>query len=212
MTGELRFLLQHVHLVRITFCKLLFLKFPSLCFSSQPTGLPSFDCAGNVYTFINESFTFDRAVHMCKILGDGWTLAMPKSSAENECVYRAAGSPTRDDYSAIGMWLGITSANGRDYSRISDNARVNYTSWASGHPFRNGPRTCALMWFKAWQGNDRDNGSMWGDDDCEENGHTFLVTCQGTSEPSSSFPFVAFPVCSLPMSTSAYVYLNHGID
>ena len=96
------------------------------------------------YVYFPEQMTFDDAKAKCDQLGRGWTMAVPRTPKENQCVYEK-----KVKYELAGqrgnVWLGFFRQQ-RDFYQSVDGQSMGFTFWAPYHPFRIARRTCALMW------------------------------------------------------------------
>ena len=131
------------------------------------------DTAGVRYVYFPQHMTFDMAKTTCSRLGNGWTMAMPRSPQQNRCVYSK-----RVEYERAGLrgnvWLGFFRRYTGQYQGI-DNNGMGSTFWAPAHPKRGTPRNCAIMWGTA------PSIMQWGDAYCTAGGRfneEFPVMCQ----------------------------------
>ena len=130
------------------------------------------DTAGVRYVYFPQDMTFDMAKTTCSRLGNGWTMAMPRSPQQNQCVYSK-----RVEYERAGsrgnVWLGFFRRFTGQYQGI-DNKGLWSTFWAPAHPKRADPRNCAMMWGTA------PLIMQWGDAYCTAGGRNekFPVMCQ----------------------------------
>ena len=128
--------------------------------------------AGIRYMYFPEPMTFNQANAKCSQLGSGWTMAMPRTGKENQCVY-----DRKVKYEPAGLrgnvWLGFFRRKRRPYESV-DGGSMGIQFWDSLHPKRIDHRTCALMWGKA------PRAGEWGDGFCTHNGldERIPVMCQ----------------------------------
>ena len=124
--------------------------------------------AAKHYTYFSQRQYFNQAMQTCKNLGSGWKMAMPRTQAENKCVYnlmRRYQANVRDQ-----VWLGFFRKLNGPFQAV-DGKPLQKTFWAAGHPERVGPRTCATMWGGALL------PEQWSDFFCTS-GEAFPVMCQ----------------------------------
>ena len=140
---------------------------PTLCFLI-PAATEVCQGAGKHYVYFPERKTFDQARIACSNLGNGWTMAMPRSQAENRCVY--ALSKKHSDNMRNNVWLGFFRRWNNPF-RAVDGKPLQETFWAHRNPRRVGLRICANMWVGA------PLPEQWGDFHCTS-GQAFPVMCQ----------------------------------
>lgn len=124
------------------------------------------------YAYFPLELLFDEARKSCERLGRGWTMAMPRTSSENQCVHNVKKLYAP---SSLSTWLGFF-RHGRGPYNATDGKPMGFTFWAANHPLRIAGRTCAMMWGRA------PNPWQWGDQYCNPGqayaGYRATVMCQ----------------------------------